>query len=49
MPTTFRALAELGEKLECMTKRLQMIDTVAAFLRKLEPEELEPAVSMILG
>jgi DNA ligase-1 len=49
MPTSFRSLAELGEKLECTTKRLLMIDTVAVFLVKLEMKEIEPAVSMILG
>jgi DNA ligase 1 len=49
MPTSFRSLAETGEKLECTTKRLQMIDTVADFLVKLEEKEIEPAISMILG
>jgi len=49
MPTSFRALAELCEKLEATTKRLSMIDNVAGFLTSLEPQEVEPAVSMILG
>jgi DNA ligase-1 len=49
MPTPFRALAELGDKLESTTKRLLMIDTVAAFLADLEADEIELAVSMILG
>ena len=49
MPTSFRALAELGDKLESTTKRLLMIDMAAAFLVDLEPDEMEPAVSMILG
>jgi len=49
MPTLFRALAELCEKLEATRKRLDMIDQVAKFLESLESEEVEPAVSMILG
>jgi DNA ligase-1 len=49
MSTPFRTLAEVGDKLESMTKRLLMIDTVAAFLSDLEPNEIEPAISMILG
>jgi len=49
MQTPFKALAELCEKLEATTKRLLMIDLVAGFLKNLEPNEVEPAVSMILG
>ncbi|MEM3622494.1 MAG: ATP-dependent DNA ligase [Candidatus Bathyarchaeia archaeon] len=49
MQTHFKALAELCEKLEATTKRLLMIDLVADFLKSLEAEEIEPAVSMILG
>lgn len=49
MPTPFRELAELCEKLENMKKRTQMVSLVSAFLKSLEPEEVEPAVSMILG
>jgi DNA ligase-1 len=49
MPTTFRALAELCEKLEATRKRLLMIDLTADFLRNLDVQEMEPAVSMILG
>lgn len=49
MPTPFKTLAELGEKLEATTKRLLMIDLVADFLTNLEPKEIEPAVSMLLG
>jgi DNA ligase-1 len=49
MQTPFRALAELGEKLEATKKRLLMLDLVSDFLIKLEVEEVEPAVSMILG
>ena len=49
MQTPFKALAELCEKLEGTKKRLLMIDLVADFLKNLEAQEVEPAVSMILG
>ncbi|MEM2738476.1 MAG: ATP-dependent DNA ligase [Candidatus Bathyarchaeia archaeon] len=49
MPTPFRNLAELCEKLEGMKKRTHMISLASYFLKSLEPEEVEPAVSMILG
>lgn len=49
MPTSFKALADLCEELEATTKRLRMIDLVSVFLNNLEAEEIEPAVSMILG
>ena len=49
MDTPFTVLAELCEKLEATTKRLLMIDLVADFLKNLSQEEVEPAVSMILG
>jgi len=49
MPTEFRSLAELCEKLSGTTKRTLMVDYVADFLKQLQPEEVEPAVSMTLG
>ncbi|MFZ0965302.1 MAG: ATP-dependent DNA ligase [Candidatus Bathyarchaeia archaeon] len=49
MQTPFKALAELCEKLGATSKRLLMIDLVANFLKNLETQEVEPAVSMILG
>lgn len=49
MPTPFKALAELGEKLEATTKRLLMVDLAASFLMNVESDETEPSVSMILG
>jgi len=49
MPTSFKALADLCDELEATTKRLRMIDLVSDFLNNLEAEEIEPAVSMILG
>jgi DNA ligase-1 len=49
MQTGFGALSELCEKFEATRQRLLMIDLAAEFLRNLEPQEVEPAVSMILG
>ncbi|MEM2546700.1 MAG: ATP-dependent DNA ligase [Candidatus Bathyarchaeia archaeon] len=49
MPTPFKALAELCEKLEATNKRTLMVNLVADFLEKLEPSEVEPAISMLLG
>ncbi|MEM3706103.1 MAG: ATP-dependent DNA ligase [Candidatus Bathyarchaeia archaeon] len=49
MPTLFKALAELCEKLEGMSRRVPAVNLVADFLKSLEPDEVEPAVSMILG
>ncbi|MEM2463321.1 MAG: ATP-dependent DNA ligase [Candidatus Bathyarchaeia archaeon] len=49
MPTLFMALAQLCEKLEVMRKRTSMVSLVSDFLKSLEPDEVEPAVSMILG
>ncbi|MFB0503409.1 MAG: ATP-dependent DNA ligase [Candidatus Bathyarchaeia archaeon] len=45
----FRALAELCERLEATTKRNLMIAMAADFLRQLNQDEVEPAISMILG
>ncbi|HVP40807.1 MAG TPA: ATP-dependent DNA ligase [Candidatus Krumholzibacteriaceae bacterium] len=47
--TEFRTLAELCEKLEATTKRNAKVDLTSAFLKELNPEEVEPAVSMLLG
>jgi DNA ligase-1 len=49
MPTTFEALAELCERLEATKKRLVTVGLTADFLKTLYAEEVEPAVSMILG
>jgi len=49
MPTPFRTLAELCERLEGMSRRIPAINLVADFLKNLEPGEVEPAISMILG
>ena len=45
----FRALAELCERLQATTKRNLMIAMAADFLRQLNQDEVEPAISMILG
>jgi len=45
----FRELTDLCEKLEATTKRGLMTSMVADFLRRLDEEEVEPAVSMLLG
>jgi DNA ligase-1 len=45
----FKSLAELLEKVEATKKRLEIIALTADFLKSLEAEEVEPAVSMILG
>ena len=49
MPTLFKSLADLLEKVEATKKRLEIIGMTADFLRRLDAEEVEPAVSMILG
>jgi DNA ligase-1 len=49
MATLFKSLAELLEKVEATKKRLEIISMTADFLRRLDAEEVEPAVSMILG
>ena len=49
VPTEFRSLADLCEKLEATKKRLQMTELVAGFLKSLSDDEVETATSMILG
>jgi DNA ligase-1 len=49
MPALFKSLAELLEKIEDTRKRLQIVGMAAKFLKYLEGQEVEPAVSMILG
>ena len=49
METEFRALAELCEKLEATSKRTLMVSLVSEFLNRLGADEVEPAISMILG
>jgi DNA ligase-1 len=49
MPALFKSLAELLEKVEATKKRLDIIGMTADFLKRLDAEEVEPVVSMILG
>lgn len=49
MLTSFRALAELCEKLESTKKRKAMVSWVAAFVLQLETDEIRSAISMLLG
>jgi DNA ligase-1 len=49
MPTLFKSLAELLEKLKPTTTRLEIISLTADFLENLDIYEVGPAVSMILG
>ncbi len=49
MSTLFKELAELCEKLEATTKRITMVNLISSFLRKLEPDEIGPAVRLIIG
>ena len=49
MATLFRSLAEVLEKVEATRSRLQSTALIADFLRSLEPGEVEPAVSMVVG
>ncbi len=49
MPMLFKSLAELLEKVEYTKKRLEITGMTADFLKRLDAEEVEPAVSMVLG
>ncbi|MCW4017968.1 MAG: ATP-dependent DNA ligase [Candidatus Bathyarchaeota archaeon] len=49
MPTFFASLARLLEEIASQQSRLQATTLAADFLKTLEPDEVEPAVSFILG
>ena len=49
MPAPFKSLSELLEKVEATKKRLEIIDLTANYLNALSPEEMEPAVKMMVG
>lgn len=49
MQTEFRDFAGLCEKLEATSKRTIMVNLVADLLKQLNVDEMEPAISMILG
>ena len=48
-PTLFSDLAELCKALEATTKRKEKTRLLAEFLRRLQPEEVAPAVLLIVG
>ena len=47
--TRFRALADLCLKLESTQKRTEEIELIASFLKTLQPDEVSPAVLLIIG
>ncbi len=49
MPTLFKSLAELLEKVEATKKRREITCMTAGFLKQLDTKEVEPAICMILG
>lgn len=49
MSASFRSLSELLEKVEATKKRLQIISYVADYLKTLNSDELEPAISMMVA
>jgi len=49
MGTSFKELASLCEELEKTKSRLKLASLTADFLRKVDPEEIKPAVYLILG
>jgi len=49
MTTLFKSLTVLLDKIENTRKRLEIITLTADYLKTLDTEEVEPAISMILG
>ncbi len=49
MATPFSKLAELCKALEATTKRTEKTRLISAFLRTLEPDEVAPAVLLVVG
>ncbi len=49
MPTQFKSLSELLEKVEATKKRLEIIDIVANYLKNLNPDEIEATTNMMVG
>lgn len=48
-PTLFSTLAALCQQLEGTTKKLEKSALIRAFLQKLQPDEIAPAVLLLLG
>ena len=49
MFASFKSLSELLEKVEATTKRLEITDLTANYLKTLSSEEIEPATNMMVG
>jgi formate dehydrogenase maturation protein FdhE len=49
MPASFKSLSELLEKVEATKKRLEITEQVADYLKTLDADELEPAVSLMVA
>ena len=49
MSALFKSLSELLEKVEATTKRLEIIDLTSNYIKTLTLQEIEPAVSMMVG
>ncbi len=49
MATTFERLALLGEQLEQTSRRLEMRNAIALFLRDLSAEEIPPGLRLLIG
>jgi DNA ligase-1 len=49
MPSLFKSLSELLEKVEATRKRLEIIDLTANYIKILSPEEIESATNMMVG
>jgi DNA ligase-1 len=49
MSVSFKALSELLEKVEATKKRLEIIEQTADFLKTLNPNEIEPAVNLMVA
>jgi DNA ligase-1 len=48
-PTPFSTLAALCQQLESTTKKLEKSALISGFLQKLQPDEIAPAVLLLLG
>jgi DNA ligase-1 len=48
-PTPFSTLATLCQQLESTTKKLEKSALISGFLQKLQPEEIAPAVLLLVG
>jgi DNA ligase 1 len=49
MSSSFQSLSLLLERVEAISKRLEIVDLTASYLKSLSPEEVESAVNMMVG